>query len=125
MSNPASNITTVGELMTGDLVTVRSVDPVSRAHQILVASGLHALPVMHNDAAVGIVTLADCVEHLLDEELSRVANIPPVTISVDGTISEAATLMREEVIHHLLVTESGSDEVVGILSSLDLVKILV
>jgi len=47
-----------------------------------------------------------------------------VTIAATAPITEAATLMRVEHVHHLPVTD-GAAQLVGILSSFDLLDLLV
>lgn len=121
-----SDIQTVGDLMTGDLVALRPVDVVDRARQILTESGLHALPIIDGNETVGVVTLADCHRRSPTDALADVISRPPVTIGVGASVADAAALMRTEHIHHLLVTDKvgRTPEVVGILSSLDLLKML-
>ena len=120
-----SDIRTVGDLMTGDLIALRTVDTVDRARQVISDYGLHALPVLDEDRAVGVVTLADCENHLNYEQLGDVCVHPPVTIDVGASVAAAAELMRTEHIHtHLLVTDGRSGEVIGILSSFDLLYAL-
>ncbi len=110
----------IRELMTGDLVTLRAADTVGRARQILGDTGLHALPIIDDGRTVGIVTLADCEHHAEYEHLGDLSIEVPITIDVEATAGEAAIVMRSEHIHHLLVSEGERGEVVGILSSLDL-----
>ncbi len=118
------DIRTIGDLMTGDLITLGTVDTIHRARQIITDSGLHALPILDEGRAVGVVTLADCADHLSYENLGDLCVHPPVTIDVGASVAAAAELMRSEHIHHLLVTENRSDEVIGMLSSLDLLYVL-
>lgn len=110
----------VRELMTGDLVALRPDDTVGRARSILADTGLHALPIIEDGRTVGIVTLADCEHHAEYERLGELSIEVPITIDVGATAGEAAVVMRSEHIHHLLVSEGERGEIVGILSSLDL-----
>lgn len=124
MNVSSSDISVVTDLITGDLIALRSVDTVGRARQIIVDTGLHALPVFDEGRTVGVVTLADCDGHLDYEHLGDVASGPPVTVDASATVAEAAKVMRTEHIHHLLVTDERSGETIGILSSLDLLYVL-
>ena len=110
--------------MTGDLIALRPIDAVDRARQIITDAGLHALPVVDEGRAVGVVTLADCEDRRADERVGELCVRPPVTIDVGASVAAAAELMRSEHVHHLLVTEGRSSEVVGMLSSLDLLYVL-
>ncbi len=126
MTNPESTMLQVGDLMTADLMALRPNDTVGRARQVLKDSGLHALPIIDRNDTTGVVTLLDCQGRRNEELLADVVARAPVTISLDASVAEAATLMRSEYIHHLLVTEGSGEnaEVVGILSSFDLLKTL-
>ena len=115
---------TVGDLMTGDLVSLAPTDTVAEARALLAGSGLHAVPVIADGEALGVVTLSDCEERDGGDPLGDVASGPPVTIEVDASVADAARLMRAEHVHHLLVTEARSTETVGILSSFDLLYVL-
>ncbi len=115
----------VGELMTGDLVALGPLDPMDRARTILDESGLHAIPVIEHDRAFGMVTLADCAGRQPDELLGDVMSGPPVTIDVGASVSDAARLMRDEYVHHLIVTRDRDQQVVGMLSTYDLLSELV
>ncbi len=121
---PKRDVPTIGELMTGNLITLRSVDTVDRARQTINDTGLHALPIIDDDRTVGVITLADCEYHSDYEHLGDIAVLPPTMIDIEATVGEAAELMRTEHIHHLLVTKGNTGEAIGILSSLDLLYAL-
>ncbi len=127
MSTEDRTVRTVGDYMTGDLIALRPVDSVARARQILADNGLHALPVVDRDEAVGVVTLADLQGRFGSGLLADVVSRSPVTIATTASVGEAADLMRAETVHHLLVIEDSgeTDMVVGILSSFDLLKTVV
>lgn len=95
-----------------------------RARRLLTESGLHALPIIDGQRTLGVVTLADCHERSDDETLGDVISRPPVTIDAEASPADAASLMRAEYVHHLLVTEGPSSETIGILSSFDLLALL-
>lgn len=124
MTTEDQRVRTVGDYMTGDLITLRPVDSVARARQILTDNGLHALPIIDQGKTVGVVTLADCHGRYGSGLLADVVTRTPVMITTAAPVAEAAQLMRSEGVHHLLVTEDtpGATEVVGMLSSFDLLK---
>jgi CBS domain-containing protein len=114
----------IGDLMTGDLVVVEASDAVSRARQILVESGLHALPVVDSQGeAVGMVTAVELAGEPAQEAVGSVMAGPLVTLEYTASVSEAASLMRSEHLHHLVVTDNG--QTVGLLSSYDLLYMLI
>jgi len=113
----------VCDVMTGDLIAVRPVDRAGRALDVLLQSGLHALPILDEDSnPVGLVTLADLVP--IDRQLPVGERFcgPPLTIDHRAPIAAAASLMRQEYVHHLIVTDGKT--AVGMLSSYDLLKVL-
>ncbi len=116
----------VSDLMTGDIIALQSSDTVARAVQILTDFTLHLLPVVDGPEAKGTITLSDCHGFSPTTVLSDVIRRSPVVVDVSMPSTEAASLMRSEGIHHLLVTEdvAGTRELVGVLSSLDLLKLV-
>lgn len=119
----SDTIRDVSDLMTGDLIAVRPEDRSGRALDILLQSGLHALPIIDEAGApIGMVTTADVVTVEPDTPVgSRFAG-PPLTVDGATSVAEAAAIMRREYVHHLVVTEGAI--AVGMLSSHDLLKML-
>lgn len=117
-------IVNIGDLMTGDLVVIEVSEAAGSARRILTESGLHALPVVDGRGeAVGMVTSTELADVPAQESVGTVMAGPLVTIECTATVSEAASLMREEHLHHLVVTDGG--ETVGLLSSYDLLYMLI
>lgn len=120
----AETVHDISDLMTGDLIAIRPSDRAGRALDILLQSGLHALPIVDDDGApVGIVTTADLVPIDADLPVGERFCGPPITLDQTATVSEAAKVMRQEFVHHIIVTEGRT--AVGILSSHDLLRVLV
>jgi len=113
----------VGDIMTVDLIALLPGDRVQRARDLLISVGIHALPVMEGNDVLGIVTSSDLIDDWPEDEVvSKIMTPVPTSIHVDASIGEAAELMVSKRMHHLLVSDSS--EVIGILSSLDLVDAL-
>jgi CBS domain-containing protein len=55
---------------------------------------------------------------------SAAAATEPLTVSTDATVGEAARLMREHGVSHLLVVKPGANRPVGVLSTLDVAGLL-
>lgn len=111
--------------MTGDVLTLAPDEPMERARQMLSATGLHAIPVVEQDQAFGMVTLADCQGRDPDDALGEIMAGPPILIDYTESVAHAAELMRSNYVHHLIVTEGDRRTVVGLLSSYDLLAMLV
>ena len=113
----------ISDLMTGDLIAIRPSDRAGRALDILLQSGLHALPIIDDEGApVGIVTTADLVPIDPDLPVGERFYGPPITLDRTALISEAATVMRREFVHHIIVTDDQT--AVGMLSSHDLLRVI-
>ncbi len=125
MTGSNSHDQIVADLMTADLITLRPVDSIKQVREILDGSGLHAVPISYEGQAYGVVTLADCQGREDSELLADVVTRSPVTIKSNASVIEAAELMRSEHVHHLLITDdSDRFQLVGILSTFDLLKVI-
>jgi CBS domain-containing protein len=56
---------TVGEILTTEVVTVSSSEPVSKAADVMSYHKLHALPVVDNGELVGMVSRIDIIRNLI------------------------------------------------------------
>ncbi len=123
MSHGSEHPRIVDDLMTVEPIVVAPSDTLGRARDLILTLGIHALPVMQRDDVVGLVTSHDLVDDWPDDELvSTVMSEAPLMIDADAGVAEAADLMVERRVHHLLVERGGQP--VGILSSLDLLHAL-
>lgn len=114
---------TVGQLMTVDLLAVTPRDQIGRARDLMLTMGIHAVPVMEGNDVLGIITSTDLVDEWPDETaMTEVMTPAPTIIDVSATLAEAADEMVAHRIHHLLVSDDR--EVIGILSSFDLLTAL-
>lgn len=111
--------------MTTEPLVVKASDRIGRARDMMLTLRIHALPVIDSvEDVVGIVTSTDLVDDWSDEEaIETVMTSVPYMIDVETGIREAADCMIERRVHHLLVERAG--QVIGILSSLDLLHALV
>ncbi len=124
-------------IMTKDPLTVHHGDPISKLRKIFAEHKIHHLPVVSGKELIGIVTWSDflrvsfgaafgtdekAVDATLDHTLTLedVMTRNPLSISVNGSIREAAQLLGDHDFHALPVV-SGK-ELVGIVSSKDLIK---
>jgi CBS domain-containing protein len=116
---------TVAGLMTEDLLSILPQDNVGRARDVMLSLGIHAVLVMDGNDVRGIVTSTDLLDSWPDKEpIATVMTRAPVSINIQTPVREAARAMIVGRTHHLLVADEvdGESEVVGILSSLDLLE---
>lgn len=104
--------------------TVEQVEALMKSHHVSSA------PVFDtNGAILGIITATDLLQfHAMGRDPKRVSaweicSYRPFDVAPDTPISEVAELMLAHRIHHVVVTDHGS--MVGIVSSLDFVKLFV
>ncbi|RYY69220.1 MAG: CBS domain-containing protein [Comamonadaceae bacterium] len=119
---------TVADVATRSYWSVAPGDPVEAIADEMVARRLTWAPVLEHGKLVGVVSAWDLL-HLrargapLDTPAWRACTYQPLKVSPDTPVAEAARLMRESHVHHLLVV--GPDQqVVGVLSPLDLLDLL-
>jgi CBS domain-containing protein len=124
--SPEGFVTTVGDLMTTEVVQVRETDPIARARRLLRSQAFHALPVVDDwGYLTGIVTSSDFVgvqgqearRPVKDVMRRRVFTVPE---TVDGVL--VARFMAKRHVRHLVVVRDG--KVHGMLSSADLMRAL-
>ena len=84
---------TVADLMTGDLITLLPVEPASRAHELLVGAGLHALPVVdETNRLVGVITVDDIIDVIrreATEDMMLMAGASDQSVNEYGDLTSA------------------------------------
>lgn len=115
---------TVERLMSKRVRTARVNDVVGPLRDTMLRERVHAIPVLDDDNNVaGIITSLDLVE-----EWSPMMGVQTVMtrdvqmIGPKAPVAEAAAVMVDHGIHHLVVVDRGA--VVGVLSSFDVLKYL-
>ncbi|MDP2341958.1 MAG: CBS domain-containing protein [Deltaproteobacteria bacterium] len=118
----------VGDVMTRDVRCVEAGTPIDDVVRILATACVGALPVVDQlGRPVGVVSQADIIDALAQQRdplqhlVSEVMTSVPVVVREGDTVDHAARLLLGVGIHHLPVV-SGSGLVVGVLSSLDLLR---
>lgn len=114
----------VKEIMNTEMFTARSTDRVEDLVGYYRLLGIGACPVMADDGALlGMISLRDLISaqpRTAFDHMSR----PVITVDEDSSIEKAAVLMGESSCHRLPVVDS-SGSLVGIVSSLDVIRGLV
>lgn len=144
---------TARDLMTPDVVTVPPETPVVAMAKLMADRGISAVPVLAADGALlGLVTEADLIRRLADEDVAHrpswfsamfsspgsqadryarthgavardVMTADVVAVGLDETAAHIAALMEEKKIRRVLVVEGG--KLRGIVSRADLLRALV
>ena len=85
---------------------------------------VHSIPIVGPDKEpLGIVTTTDLARRVKDTSpVSRIMTRDIVVVPAYNDVSVAARVMRKHKIHHVIVTHEK--QVVGLISSFDLLKLL-
>ncbi len=122
----------VGDLMTSDPVVVDADAYAAEAERLIKTYRVSGLPIVSGGEAVGVISQTDLVvarsSAMLSANWKRVCvrhlmTAPAVTVHVGTPVTRAAELMVRRHIHRLVVVDD-EDRPVGILSPLDLLKVL-
>ena len=133
-----AGLVSVTEIMTRDVITARQDLPITEVIDRIVNRHIGCLPVVDTYGwPIGTITKLDLVVPLanrvntadeppswrdLAPQTAEEAMVPvALTLEPHATVAQAAALMASEGVHHLLVANSAG-KVIGIVSSLDIVR---
>lgn len=104
-------------------VTISERATLRQSAELMAEEGIGALVVAEAGALMGIVTERDLICAIaegndLDDSLRDVVVLEPFGVDVDASVDDAAEIMRDKGIRHLLVTNEG--RLWGVLSIRDM-----
>ncbi len=127
---------TVRDIMQHKIVTISAGDTLSTVEDIMTLGGVRHMPVVHGGKLVGVVSERDLLRASLSNltefgteerraflqvvEITRVMSTPPIVISPDATVQQAARALAEHKIGCLPVLEG--DELVGLVTETDVLR---
>jgi len=119
-----SGIATVADVMSERVMLVTRRQSIGHVRELMSRHGVHSVPVVNSDKEpIGIVTSMDLVGETNDDApVGQLMTRDVQTVPKYADVSLAARIMRNHHIHHLVVTHER--EVVGILSSFDLLRLI-
>lgn len=131
-------MSTVSDLRVGNLMSIGPVvttpdAPASDAEQLLKTYRISGLPVVSDGTVVGVISLTDLMVARSSAMIGgnwprmRVRHLmssPAVTVHAATSAARAAELMVSRHIHRLVVVDE-EDAPIGVLSALDLLRLLV
>ncbi len=136
VSVSASNTIRVRDIMQTGVVTVSAGDTLSTVEDIMTLGGVRHMPVVRAGALVGVVSERDLLRASLSNltgfgqeerraflqvvEITRVMSAPPIVISPEAEIEDAARLLAEQRIGCLPVIEEG--KLVGLVTETDVLR---
>ncbi|MBI3205227.1 MAG: CBS domain-containing protein [Polyangiaceae bacterium] len=124
--------------MTEDPVTVQSSTPIRKVIATLFESDFRHLPIVDGDQLVGIVSDRDLraflaptmlelekpeeVQKRLSQPVSGVMNADVVSVTPETDLSEVIEQMIDQKVGAVPVVRPGTDELVGIVSYIDVLR---
>ena len=119
-------MSTVGELMTSDVLTVAPEDTIGETAQKMVELGVSSAVVSDYGKLIGIVTERDLTRavagrvHTSEARVREWMTADPVTLTKDASPTDAARIMLEAGFRHIPIVED--EHTIGIVSIRDVVR---
>jgi CBS domain-containing protein len=119
-------VSTIGEMMARDVLSVAPEDTIGEAAQKMVDRGVGSAVVLDYGRLIGIFTERDLLRAVADRVHSSEARVrewmtgEPITITPETSSEEAAQLMLDNGFRHLPVVEG--ERAVGIVSIRDVAR---
>ena len=124
-------------VMSADVTTLNVTQKPSEVRRIFVSQGIHHLPVVSGKKLVGLISATDIVkvslgaygaderaiDAMLDHEftIEKIMTTELTTLAATATVRDAAELLSGGTFHSLPIV-SDDNELVGIVTSMDIVK---
>lgn len=121
---------TVREAMHEGVISCPTDAPLSTVAELMTANGVHCVVVTDADVGVwGVISDLDLVaaagvRDLEAQSAGGSAATPALAIAPGDTLQRATQLMTEHAAAHLLVVEEASGNPAGVLSTLDVARVL-
>lgn len=114
----------VEDLMVKNVVTSVPHKSLGHIKGVMETNKINSVPIVDSDnVPVGIITSSDFTKgHDENSPVSKIINEKVYTVPAYNDVHVAARIMRNHKIHHVVVTDNK--EVVGVLSSFDLLKLV-
>jgi CBS domain-containing protein len=121
----------VREAMHEGVLSCSADTPLSTVAELMASQGVHCIVVTEADdpAVWGVISDLDLVaaagvRDLDAQSAGGSAATPALPIAPDDTLQRAAQMMTEHAAAHLVVVDDGSGSPVGVLSTLDVARVL-
>ena len=70
-----SQDTLIREIMTEKVITITPLTPVDTCMEIMTQRRIRHLPVLHNEAVVGVISIGDLVKFIIEEQKHTIQNL--------------------------------------------------
>jgi CBS domain-containing protein len=119
-------VSSVGEIMTSDVLTVEPADTIGETAQKMVERGVSSAVVSDYGTLIGIVTERDLTRavagrvHTSEARVREWMTSDPITLSPDASAEDAAKIMLDNGFRHVPIVDDG--RAVGIVSIRDVAR---
>ncbi len=119
-------MSTVGEIMTSDVLTVEPSDTIGETAQKMVERGVSSAVVSDYGTLIGIVTERDLTRavagrvHTSEARVREWMTSDPITLGPEASADEAAKIMLDNGFRHVPIVDEG--RAVGIVSIRDVAR---
>ncbi|MDQ2909573.1 MAG: CBS domain-containing protein [Actinomycetota bacterium] len=119
-------MSTIGELMTSDVLTVAPEDTIGETAQRMVELGVSSAVVSDFGRLIGIVTERDLTRavagrvHTSEARVREWMTAEPITLTKDSSAAEAARIMLEHGFRHIPIVDD--ERTIGIVSIRDVAR---
>ena len=120
----------VAEYMSPHPIVLRTTDTADRARDLFVENGFTIMPVVDRTGRLcGVVSATDIIDRVPPEAesatlLGDLMTRDPVVIRKSATVADAARMMANNGIHHIVVVDGGVTPV-GVISTVDVARSMV
>ncbi len=124
--DPTLSHVRVSDVMHTGILTTDPTTPLRVVARLMAAQRVHAVAVADPDHArrpFGFITVAEiaaAAADAIDETAGEAAATEVVTVQSTASVDEAARIMVEHSVDHLIVVETSSGHPCGVLSGLDI-----
>ncbi len=129
------SITSVPRYKVGDMIINQklvSFNPnttLLECEEILIRDKIEAAPVVENNKIIGIVSLRDIVNAIVEKKAVNIASdimeTNPFTISVNAQLADAVTIMKKNRVKRIAIVDSETHEPKGIISMSDIINLMI
>ena len=118
----------VEEICTKTLITVNQTTKASIAAKLMLKHGIGSLIVVSQNQPIGIITRGDLITRVIGKDNNRSLELESIMsktlllIEETGEVLDAAKIMAENNVKHLLVTKSVLTQKISRIASLDLIE---
>lgn len=120
--------TAISSMMSAQTTTAKMDATIAQVEALMQDKGISALPIIEeHGSAIGIISTRDLIRFHHDKRDANavfaweICSYKPIAVAQETAINEVARLMVNNEFHHILVSQG--QRIVGIVSSLDFVKL--